>query len=315
MNDLRSQISDLRLKGKERRPKTKVQRPKRFTIMFQDLLFAIRMLLKNPGFTAVVVVTLALGIGANAALFSVVNSVLLKPLPFPQPEQLVTIDQSKANFERGAIPYPNFLDMQRENRTLSSMAISRNTSFTLLGRRSGTRQARMISADYFKVCDIKPALGRTLTQEDDHRGSELVALISERLWTRKFSSATDVIERALRNDKSYRVVGVIPNSLSFSASMMCLCRSVHGTLLRYRTVVRRWGYTGSDVLSKECLSIKPGRFHESNESARRSLSRNEQRQRRQTYSSQACPGRRRSIRSVFAAGSCGVRTFDRVREC
>jgi len=186
-------------------------------IMFQDLLFGIRVLLKNPGFTAVVVLTLGLGIGANAALFSVVNSVLLKPLPFPQPEQLITIDQSKANFERGAIPYPNFLDMQRENRTLSSMAISRNTSFTLLGQGEAERvSARMISADYFKVYDIKPSLGRTFTPEDDHRGSEPVALISERLWTRKFGSATDVIGKGITlNDKSYRVVGVIPNSFIF----------------------------------------------------------------------------------------------------
>ena len=185
--------------------------------MFQDLRNAIRMLLKNPGFTAVVVVTLALGIGANAALFSVVNGVLLNPLPFPQPEQLITIDQSKPNFERGAIPYPNFVDMQRENRTLSSVAISRNTSFTLLGQGEAERvNARMISADYFKVYDIKPSLGRTFTQEDDRRGSELVALISERLWTGKFSSATDVIGKAITlDDKSYRVVGVIPNSFIF----------------------------------------------------------------------------------------------------
>jgi predicted permease len=185
--------------------------------MFQDLLFAVRMLLKNPGFTAVVVLTLALGIGANAALFSVVNGVLLNPLPFPQPEQLITIDQSKPNFDRGAIPYPNFLDMQRENRTLSSMAISRNTGFTLLGQGEAERvNARMISADYFKVYDIKPVLGRTFAQEDDHRGAELVALISERLWTRKFSSAADVIGKGITlDDKSYRVVGVIPNSFIF----------------------------------------------------------------------------------------------------
>jgi hypothetical protein len=96
--------------------------------------------------------------------------VLLKPLPFPQPEQLITIDQSKPNFEHGAIPYPNFLDMQRENQTLSSMAISRNSRFTLLGQGEPERiNARMISADYFKVYEVAPALGRTFTPEDDRR--------------------------------------------------------------------------------------------------------------------------------------------------
>src|SRR5207237_542129 len=92
--------------------------------MFQDLRYGVRMLLKNPGFTAVVILTLALGIGANAALFSVVNGVLLNPLPFPQPEQLVTLHQSKPNFKTGAIPYPNFRDWQKENQTFSAMAIS-----------------------------------------------------------------------------------------------------------------------------------------------------------------------------------------------
>src|SRR5499426_3434963 len=98
--------------------------------MFQDLRYGLRMLLKNPGFTAVVVLTLALGIGANAALFSVVNGVLLNPLPFPEPAQLVTLHQSKPNFETGAMPYPNFRDVQRENRTFSAMAISRPTGFS-----------------------------------------------------------------------------------------------------------------------------------------------------------------------------------------
>ena len=185
--------------------------------MLQDLRFAIRMLLKNPGFTAVVVITLALGIGANAALFSVVNGVLLKPLPFPQPEQLITIDQSKPNFEFGAIPYPNFLDMQRENQTLSAMAIFRNSSFTLLGQGEAERvNARMISADYFKVYDIEPALGRTLTAEDDQRGAPLVALISERLWKNKFNSTADITQKNITlDDKSYQVVGVVPTSFTF----------------------------------------------------------------------------------------------------
>src|SRR4026209_611579 len=113
--------------------------------MFQDLRYGVRMLLKNPGFTAVIVLTLALGIGANAALFSVVNGVLLNPLPYPDPEQLVTLHQSKPNFESGAIPYPNFLDMQRQNQTLQSMASSRGAGFTLIGAGEAERvTARMV---------------------------------------------------------------------------------------------------------------------------------------------------------------------------
>jgi len=147
----------------------------------------------------------------------VVNGVLLKPLPFPQPEQLITIDQSKPNFEFGAIPYPNFLDMQRDNQTLSAMAIFRNSSFTLLGLGEAERvNARMISADYFKVYDIEPALGRTLTAEDDQRGAPLVALISERLWKNKFNSTADITQKNITlDDKSYQVVGVVPTSFTF----------------------------------------------------------------------------------------------------
>lgn len=101
--------------------------------MFQDIRYAFRMLLKKPGFTLVVVLTLALGIGANAAIFSVVKGVLLNPLPFPNPEQLVTFHQSKPNFDTGAIPYPNFVDLQRENQTFTSMAVARGAGFTLIG--------------------------------------------------------------------------------------------------------------------------------------------------------------------------------------
>src|ERR671913_400813 len=101
--------------------------------MLHDLRYALRQLHKNAGFSTVVVLTLALGIGANAALFSVVNAILLKPLPFPDPEQLITINQSKPNFDTGAIPYPNFLDLQRDNQTFSAMAISRTMGFSLIG--------------------------------------------------------------------------------------------------------------------------------------------------------------------------------------
>src|SRR5229473_8587624 len=103
-------------------------------ILLQDLRYAARMLSKNPGFTLIAVLTLALGIGANTALFSVVNGVLLNPLPYPHPEQLVELRESKPNFATGSISYPNFLDWQKDNRTFASMAILRgNRSFILTG--------------------------------------------------------------------------------------------------------------------------------------------------------------------------------------
>src|SRR5215471_16295266 len=101
--------------------------------LIQDLRYGWRSLARNRGFAAVAILTLALGIGANTALFSVVNGVLLNPLPYPHPEQLVTLHESKPNFETGAIPYPNFVDWQNQNHTFSSIAISRGTGFSLIG--------------------------------------------------------------------------------------------------------------------------------------------------------------------------------------
>jgi predicted permease len=174
------------------------------------------MLLQHPGFTAVVVLTLALGIGANVALFSIVNSVLLNPLPFVQPEQLVTIDQSKPNFETGAIPYPNFRDLQKENKTFSAMAISRGFGFSLTGAGEAERvSARLVSADFFSVLAVSPALGRSFAAGEDEPGAGPVAMISADLWQRKFAAAPDVLNRGLTlDDKSYTIIGVLPASFS-----------------------------------------------------------------------------------------------------
>ncbi|MEP6706296.1 MAG: ABC transporter permease [Pyrinomonadaceae bacterium] len=184
--------------------------------MFQDFRHGLRMLLKNPGFSAVVVLTLALGIGANVALFSVVNGVLLNPLPFPQPEQLVTLDQSKPNFETGAIPYPNFRDLQKENKTFSAMAISRGYAFSLIGTGEAERvRGRYITADLFSVLDVKPALGRAFAPGEDEPGAAPVVMISADLWQRKFGAAPDVVSKGLTLDeKTYTIIGVIPANFS-----------------------------------------------------------------------------------------------------
>ena len=185
--------------------------------LLQDLRLGLRMLLKNPGFTAVVVLTLALGIGANVALFSVVNGVLLNPLPFPQPDQLVTLDQSKPNFETGAIPYPNFRDLQKENQTFSAMAISRWFGFSLIGTGEAERvSARLVSADFFSVLDVKPALGRTFAPGEDEPGVAPVVVISANLWQRKFGAGAEMsMGKSLTlDDKSYTIIGVLPASFS-----------------------------------------------------------------------------------------------------
>lgn len=184
--------------------------------MFQDLRFGARMLLKNPGFTALIVLTLALGIGANAALFSVVNGVLLNPLPYPQPDQLITLHQSKPNFATGAIPYPNFRDWQRENQTFAAMAISRGTSFSLIGAGEAEQVGgRWVSAALFSALGVRPQLGRDFALGEDERDAGPVVIISADLWRRKFGSAPDALGKSLAlDDKSYTIVGVLPASFN-----------------------------------------------------------------------------------------------------
>jgi hypothetical protein len=123
--------------------------------LLEDVQYGLRVLWKNPRFLTVAVVTLALGIGANTALFSVVNGVLLNPLPYPHPEELVTLHESKPNFSTGSISFPNFLDWQKDNQTFSSMAVQRGTSFIL----SGLAEAEQIDAQFVSF-GFFPPVGR-----------------------------------------------------------------------------------------------------------------------------------------------------------
>ncbi len=180
--------------------------------LWSDIRFGMRMLRKNLGFTAVAMVTLALGIGGNTAIFSIVNGVLLNPLPFPQPDRLVTLHESKPNFEQGSISYPNFLDWQKDNRTFSSMAISRRYSFSFTGRGEAEQlNAQFLSADFFPLLGVNPILGRTFTQAEEQPGAGPVAMISEGLWRRKFDGAADVLGKSITLDgRGYTIIGVMP---------------------------------------------------------------------------------------------------------
>jgi len=193
--------------------------------LLQDLRFGLRMLVKAPGFSAVAILTLALGIGANTALFSIVNGVLLNPLPYTHPEQLVTLAESKPNFDSGSISFPNFRDWRKDNRTFSMMGVSRSYSYNLTGKGEAEQlSAEFVSSDYLTLLDVKPVFGRLFAEGEDEIGASPIVLISEGLWNRKFGAAPDILGQTLTLDgRSFTIVGVVPASFklqvwSFRAS-------------------------------------------------------------------------------------------------
>jgi predicted permease len=185
--------------------------------LLEDLHHAIRILLKSPGFAVIAILTLALGIGANTALFSVVNGVLLNPLQYPHSEQLVTVYQKTPGVDQGPVVYLNFLDWQRDVQTFSSMAIYRNEDYNLTGAGQAKRlSGYMISAGFFSTLGVQPILGRAFLADDDQVGGAPVAILGGGFWSREFGSSPDVIGKSLTlNGTSYTVVGVIPANFTF----------------------------------------------------------------------------------------------------
>jgi predicted permease len=185
-----------------------------FTSLPQDLRYGFRVLAKSPGFCLIAILTLALGIGANTAIFSVVNGVLLNPLPFHEPNQLVSMFQEIPNFKNGSISYPNFLDWRRMNTTFAGMAAYRSTGFNLSGNGEPERlHGEMISAGFFEILGANPIMGRTFTADEDRLGANPTVMITEGLWQRKFGGRRDIIgQRMVLDDVGRTIVGVIPSS-------------------------------------------------------------------------------------------------------
>ncbi len=180
----------------------------------QDLQYGVRMLMKSPSFAAIAILTLALGIGANTAIFSVVSGVLLNPLPYRDANRIVSMFEEIPNFKNGSISYPNFLDWQRMNRTfLCDRSVSFH-GFNLSGNGEPERlHGEMISAGFFEILGVNPVIGRTFTKEEDRLGANPTAMISEALWKRKFGAAPDIIGKRLIVDGVGRtVIGVVPSN-------------------------------------------------------------------------------------------------------
>ncbi|MFZ0979908.1 MAG: ABC transporter permease [Candidatus Acidiferrales bacterium] len=183
--------------------------------LLQDIRFGIRMLRKNPGFTAVAVLTLALGIGVNVAIFSVIDATLLDPIPLPQPDRIASVFVTWPSFAHAGFSYPNFLDTQRESRSFSGLAAWRFDSFSLTGPGEPQQlRGKMVSGNFFSVLGIQPILGRGFLPSDDRIGSAPVAILSEGLWKRRFAAQRDIVGRSLDLDgKAYTIVGVAPARL------------------------------------------------------------------------------------------------------
>ncbi|MBV8208043.1 MAG: ABC transporter permease [Acidobacteria bacterium] len=182
-----------------------------------DLRHAFRLLASSPAFTVVALIALALGIGANTAIFTVVNGVLLSPLPYPHPNELVRIYERTPGVKAGPIRYLNFLDWQRSARAFSSMAIYRNEDYDFTGQGQSERlSGYMVSADFFRTLGIEPTAGRTFRAEDDVLGAGPVAVLGGGFWRRRFGGSAAVVGQSLAlNGVSYTIIGVMPESLSF----------------------------------------------------------------------------------------------------
>jgi predicted permease len=179
-----------------------------------DVRYGLRILRRSPAFTAFAVVTLALGIGVNTAMFSLVSSTLRQPLPYPQPDQLVRLHASKPSFDRGSISYPNFRDWQADNHSFAAMAVSRSGTYTLTGAGSAERvSAELVSADWFRVLGVQPVLGRAFVRGEDEPGKQALVVLGERLWKRKLGASPYVVGTSIVLDGTgYTVVGVMPSA-------------------------------------------------------------------------------------------------------
>ena len=192
-----------------------------FTSILRDLRYALRSLGRNPGFACVSVLALALGIGANSAIFTVVNSVLLQPLRFQKPEQLLLVRERnlKAGFPEFSLSPGNYLGYRDQNHSFSGIAAFGRQGFNLAGggepeRLVGTR----VTPDFFNVLGRRPVLGRSFTTQETQLGQHRVAILSHGLWQRRFAGSHLVLGQTLKlNDELYTVIGVMAADFRFPA--------------------------------------------------------------------------------------------------
>jgi putative ABC transport system permease protein len=190
--------------------------------LWQDLRYGARMLLKKPGFTLIAVLTLALGIGASTAIFSVVNAVLLRQLPYPQADRIVAVGADFSRSRLNAVDDPRFVFWYEHQQSFEALAahISMGAGVNLSG--DGVPEfvpAQRVSVDFFRVLGVAPALGRSFTAEEDRDGGAKVAVLSDALWQRRYGGDSDLLGRTITlNSRSYTVIGIMPRGFRFNGA-------------------------------------------------------------------------------------------------
>ena len=189
--------------------------------LWQDLRYGMRMLARRPGLTAIAVVTLALGIGANTSIFSLVNSVLLRPLPFAEPEQLIVVNERNQEGEQANVSGHEFVAWREGNRTLQNIALYGYRTFNLTGGGDPEAvDAMIVSGDFFAVLGSVPTVGRAIGRADDQSGAPRVAVLSASVWQRRFGGDRSIVGRAITLDNQpYTVIGVMPPKGSFDPDL------------------------------------------------------------------------------------------------
>src|ERR1043166_1350149 len=185
--------------------------------ILKDILYAIRSLAKHPGFTAIAVITLALGIGANTAIFSVVNAVLLRPLPFDEPERIVWLWDTQPQLSIAPTSLPDFLGWKEQNRSFDHLAAFQGGNmFVDAGEGSTDSPVGLVTPELFSVFHVSPILGRTFTNEETQPGRFRVAVLSHSMWRSRFGSDPNVSGRTIQlNGATYTIIGVMPAGFSF----------------------------------------------------------------------------------------------------
>ena len=183
-----------------------------------QLRFAFRQLIKNPAFSAVAIITLALGIGANTAIFSVVNAVLLRPLPYPDANRIMVVNESSGPGQDYAVAWPDYLDWQKDNTVFENLAATHKESLNLSGipgRDPERISGAAVTRNFFNVVGLSPKIGRTFSEDEDKAGAAQVVVISDRLWRRVFSADPGVLGKSITlHDRSFTVIGVMPAEMT-----------------------------------------------------------------------------------------------------